>query len=160
EQHDEVVGAETLADRVGDRAVADGGEPARLLGEEDDAQRAQHDGPRELEAVQRPGLRCGRDRPDVEEAADAGDDAEPDLQELLHGRRASAFDVASSRSTTGAIAARSSCAAAARAAVSDASSSVARSRSAARASTALACAESSRAVSRTPSCAAFSVRAT
>src|SRR5829696_8759534 len=59
-------------------------ETPRHLDEEDDADRAENDRPDELIAERRAGLRRGRQRADLEEAADARDDAERYLQQLVH----------------------------------------------------------------------------
>ncbi len=64
--------------------MADRREAPAHLREQHDARGAEHDHPQQLKSEERARERRRRDRADVEKAADAGDDAEADLDEVLH----------------------------------------------------------------------------
>ena len=87
-QHDqpEPASAETLAERVAERALAHRGEPSGHLGEADRAERPEGHHPEEPEAELGARLHGGHDGADLQEPADARQDAEGDVQETLHGR--------------------------------------------------------------------------
>ena len=79
---DREVEPERFAHGVGERVFRDGGETARHLGEEDETDGREGERPDQLEAKRGAAVGARRDRPDLEEAADAGDDAEGDLQKV------------------------------------------------------------------------------
>ena len=60
------------------------------LGEHDDPDHADGDGPQQLIAEGGAGLSVEDELADVDEAADGGDDPQGDLEELLHSESASA----------------------------------------------------------------------
>ena len=76
--------ADALTHEVEDRALRDRGDAAAHLGVDDDPDHADHDHPEQLKAERRAGLRVEDEVADVDEAADRRQDAERDLQELLH----------------------------------------------------------------------------
>src|SRR3954449_11227000 len=78
--------------------VADSGESAGHLDEEDDADRAERDRPDELVAKARARLRRGRNRAGLQKAAHAGDDPKRDFEDLLEIHNAPLLPWAASRS--------------------------------------------------------------
>jgi len=77
--------AEVLPHRLGDGLAGHRRESTGHLHEEDHEDGAEQQCPEELEAEMRTRLRCSHQIADVEEAADARDDAERELKCLLHG---------------------------------------------------------------------------
>ena len=82
--------AEPLADRVEDRGLGHRGDAPAHLGVGDDPAHPEHDRPEELVAEGRAGGDVEDDVADVDEAADRGQDAERDAEDVLHPASSSA----------------------------------------------------------------------
>src|SRR3954453_19247081 len=76
--------SESLADGRDDRMMADSREPAGHLDEKRDAAGAERDPPKQAVTERRPGLNRRADRTHLEIAANARENAQADLGEILH----------------------------------------------------------------------------
>src|SRR5579872_261179 len=75
---------EALTNGVGQRVLADRGGATEHLGDEDDAEGAEREHPQEMVFEIAARLGAGRNGAGIEEASDAGDDPERDLERVLH----------------------------------------------------------------------------
>jgi hypothetical protein len=86
ERHHLEVKPKTLANRRCHGPFTDRGYPSRHLGQCGEEQRCGGDRPEQRESEFRTCLHRCRDRADLDESADARDDPERKIEELLHGR--------------------------------------------------------------------------